>query len=82
MRLLLFVLGIPVLVIGIGSRAEAESYPWCAVYDGGDTSNNCGFVTVEQCRVTVSGIGGICEPNTQYQPTNSLQHPPRRAQKH
>jgi hypothetical protein len=27
---------------------------------------NCGFSTLEQCRATVSGIGGSCEPNLFY----------------
>ena len=47
-------------------RAEIE-YPWCAQYsseDGG--GRNCGFSTLEQCRATVSGIGGSCEPNLFY----------------
>jgi hypothetical protein len=43
--------------------------PWCAVYsdDAGGTSN-CGFLTIEQCRATVSGIEGFCEPNQFYNP--------------
>jgi hypothetical protein len=42
-----------------------DPYPWCAVY-GGDAggASNCGFLTIEQCRATVSGIGGFCEPNS------------------
>jgi hypothetical protein len=46
-----------------------DPYPWCAVY-GGDTggASNCGFLTLEQCRATVSGIGGSCEPNQFYNP--------------
>ncbi len=26
-------------------------------------ASNCGFLTIEQCRATVSGIGGFCVPN-------------------
>ena len=29
---------------------------------------NCGFSTYEQCRATVSGIGGYCEVNSMYRP--------------
>jgi hypothetical protein len=29
---------------------------------------NCGFVSFAQCMATVSGIGGFCIVNTQYQP--------------
>ena len=52
------------LVVG---TAAADPYKWCAVYNertGGGT--NCGFITIEQCRATISGIGGICEPNPFY----------------
>jgi hypothetical protein len=46
--------------------AEIE-YPWCAQYSGrGGGGRNCGFSTIEQCRATVSGIGGFCEPNLFY----------------
>jgi len=49
------------------SPAQADPYRWCAAY-GGDAggSSNCGFITIEQCRATVSGIGGFCEPNQFY----------------
>jgi Protein of unknown function (DUF3551) len=48
------------------ARAEIQ-YPWCAVYGmAGDLGTNCGFSTLEQCRATVSGIGGSCEPNQFY----------------
>jgi hypothetical protein len=66
MKALLFALGISIVAAGIGARAEAENYPWCADYSGGGT--NCGFVTFEQCLATVSGIGGFCNRNTQYVP--------------
>jgi hypothetical protein len=68
-RLLLLVLGISVCVVGIGTRAEAQNYPWCAYYNfqqGGAT--NCGWATFEQCLATVRGIGGSCGPNPMYQP--------------
>ena len=39
--------------------AFADSYKWCAV--GNDGGTNCGFVTIEQCRATISGMGGTCE---------------------
>ena len=47
-----------------------DPYPWCAVYgdNEGAGGTNCGFLTIEQCRATVSGIGGSCEPNQFYNP--------------
>ena len=54
MRLLLFLLATCV-GIGIGTHAEAQNYPWCAAYSGGDTGGggtNCGFTTFQQCLET------------------------------
>jgi hypothetical protein len=57
-------------IIGVAAPAQAQNYPWCAYYgmgeDGGGT--NCGFVSFEQCMATLSGMGGFCNRNTQYQP--------------
>lgn len=39
--------------------------------DSGLAATNCGFLTLEQCRVTVSGIGGFCVPNQFYNPQRS-----------
>ena len=46
-----------------------DPYPWCAQYSGdGGGGTNCGFLTIEQCRADVSGIGGFCVPNQFYNP--------------
>jgi hypothetical protein len=45
--------------------SAAREYPWCAIY--GPSTRNCGFVTLEQCRATISGIGGYCDENPLYQ---------------
>jgi hypothetical protein len=70
MRLLLLILGISVCVVGFGTRAEAQNYPWCAIYSGGmgGGGTNCGFITFEQCMDTARGLGSFCQPNTQYVP--------------
>jgi Protein of unknown function (DUF3551) len=51
--------------IFMAGTASADPYKWCANYSmrGG---SNCGFVTLEQCRATVSGIGGFCSANQFY----------------
>ena len=36
--------------------------------DSGLAQYNCGFLTIEQCRATVSGIGGFCVINQFYNP--------------
>ena len=50
----------------LGSRAEAQNYPWCARYGNGFGGTNCGFTTFAQCMATVSGIGGFCQENDWY----------------
>jgi hypothetical protein len=81
MRLLLLMLGLSVCVVGIGTRAEAQNYPWCAIYGGfDDGGTNCGFTTYQQCMDTARGMGSLCQPNTQYQPPPGP-HPQTRLQR-
>ena len=49
---------------------SADSYKWCAVGSGGGT--NCGFVTIEQCHASISGVGGSCEPKQVVPPNLSV----------
>jgi hypothetical protein len=80
MRLVIFILGISVGVVSFGNRVEAQNYPWCSIYGTGFEGTNCGFTTFQQCLDNVTGIGGFCEPNTQYQPppgTHGLNRVPR-----
>ena len=58
--------GIAAATLFATSNARADPYKWCAVLNMGDASYNCGFVTLEQCRATVSGVGGFCELNPFY----------------
>ena len=44
------------------STAGARAGTWCANY-GNQSGSNCGFYSFEQCRATVSGIGGFCQRN-------------------
>jgi hypothetical protein len=48
-------------ISAIGARAEGS---WCAHYGTGLEGMNCGFYPFEQCRATVSGVGGFCQANT------------------
>jgi hypothetical protein len=59
---LAFAAGIP------GGEARADPYRWCADYSGNGLggSRNCYFLTLQQCRATVSGVGGTCTPNPFY----------------
>jgi len=69
MRFLLLLLVIGVGLIRTGNRAEAQNYPWCAIYSGkAGGGTNCGFISFEQCMDTARGLGSFCQPNTQYVP--------------
>jgi hypothetical protein len=52
----------------VASPAHADPYRWCAEYGGGKRggSTSCYFVTYEQCRAAVSGVGGFCRQNLFY----------------
>ena len=68
MRILHFLLAICVVTAAIDTRAEAQNYPWCAHYNMRDGAT-CGFTTFKQCMATIRGIGGFCDPNTQFRPS-------------
>jgi hypothetical protein len=69
MKALLFAAGLIAAAGALTSSAQAQNYPWCAVYGGrGGGGQNCGFTTFEQCMATLSGMGGFCNRNTQYVP--------------
>jgi len=71
-----------VLLAGLVPSAHADiQYPWCAQYSGGmgGGGTNCGFSTIDQCRATVSGVGGFCVPNPFY--TGTADRPAKRARK-
>ncbi len=80
MKTLLIGLGLAVVMITLPLPAQAQNYPWCALYSGGKGGGmNCGFTTFEQCLETVRGIGGFCQRNDWYQPPPGP-HPRRRSQ--
>ncbi len=55
------------LVAGFaGGEAKADPYRWCALYSMRGGASNCYFMTIEQCRAAVSGVGGMCSPNPFY----------------
>lgn len=60
--------------------AQAQSNGWCAIYTGRSMggSKNCSFRSFEQCQMTVSGIGGFCQPNYYAQ---GQQQPRRKAKR-
>jgi Protein of unknown function (DUF3551) len=88
MRILLLTLGMLLTIAATGTPAEAQNYPWCAIYGSGSVGGgrNCGFWTFEQCQATISGIGGTCMQNTTYAgpgsvASSSTNYPARKAWK-
>jgi hypothetical protein len=63
--------------------AKADPYRWCAQYMGGKLggATNCYFVTLEQCRASVSGVGGYCRLNPFYDGVPVDGQPVKRAKK-
>lgn len=60
----LSILALVIAAIGLNARdaqAQGKYWPWCARYDGWTIV--CGFATFQQCLATISGVGGICQPN-------------------
>lgn len=76
--------GALLLVSATPQQAKADPYRWCAIY-GGESGGgtNCGFVTLEQCRATIMGMGGSCEPNQFYdgKPYDQMQPAAKRTKK-
>jgi hypothetical protein len=63
----LFALAVTAAALAVDLARGADPYKWCSVGMSGGT--NCGFVSLEQCQTTVSGVGGSCEPK-QIVPSN------------
>jgi hypothetical protein len=62
-----------------GERSGA----WCLFDD--PYTYNCGFATLQQCRATASGAGGVCQPNPSGPPdgaASSTRGPKRPARDH
>ena len=58
------------------ANAQGKYWPWCARYDGWTIV--CGFASFGQCMATVSGVGGICQPNVVGPPVAQVYAPRKR----
>jgi len=47
----------------LSSNLAGTDGSWCAQYGTGFSGKNCGFYSFDQCRASVSGIGGVCQRN-------------------
>jgi hypothetical protein len=54
--------GVVLVLAGAPDATQiAGAQPYCAVYDSGTQS--CGIPTLQSCEQSVSGVGGICQPD-------------------
>ena len=67
MKLVLAALAVVAATAALDGSAQAQNYPWCAIYSAFG-ARNCGFTTFDQCRATLSGMGGFCNANPMYEP--------------
>jgi len=84
MRLSLIVPAVFAGSLALANSAQAQNYPWCAQYSGGRGGGgmNCGFVSFEQCMLTVQGMGGFCIVNNRYVPPTQGAKPAHGTHKH
>jgi len=56
--------------------ARAQEYPYCASgqWAGG---GGCSYTTLDQCRASISGVGGVCVNNPRYTGQTAMTRPPR-----
>jgi Protein of unknown function (DUF3551) len=67
MRLVIAALALSAVAFVPTAPAHADPYKWCAVYGGfGNTRDSCYYVTLAQCQMSVSGLGGWCKPSPWY----------------
>lgn len=59
-------LAICVALAGDAAPQRRIIYPWCAFYNVMGGVTECFFHNLEQCRASVSGVGGFCSPNPAY----------------
>ena len=73
------------MVLSAVEPAKADPYRWCAQYGGfgGGGVESCYYVTIEQCRAAVSGIGGWCRESGWYdgRPVSTDVPPPKQHRK-
>lgn len=60
MKLTVFILA---AFVGMICSAQFAAANWCAHYNLGGGSANCGFKTHQQCLAAIRGVGGSCGPS-------------------
>jgi len=60
------------------SADTSNSRAFCAVVSERGSTPRCSHDTFQQCRDTISGVGGLCIPNSFYQPPAGTRRVARR----
>jgi len=71
------VLVISAIVFASGAMAGAAGAAegrWCAIYANAEGGKNCYFATHRQCMADLSGKGGWCMRNTNYNQSQYLRY--------
>jgi len=62
----------------ISNAQSSYSYAWCAILPGAGSGSggamSCYYTSWEQCRTTMSGIGGLCVASPYYRQPTQLPH--------
>ena len=83
LRIILFAILAAVLLgdIQAASAQSPYSYPWCGIR-GRSGGMSCYYTSWEQCRTTLSGIGGLCIQSPYYHAPPPPQPARRRIAEH
>ncbi len=82
--LTLLALGGILLLLTPAAPADAQErriYRFChQIYEASFQQRICGFTSFEQCMASASGVGGMCEENTEWlaMAAQQQQHQPKR----
>jgi hypothetical protein len=67
-----FVTIVAVTLAGTSARAEV-AYAWCSITSLNLGTPDCSYSTIEQCRASIAGGGGYCQPNARAAPQAQMQ---------
>jgi len=80
-RLLFALLAVASVTLGAGlsvTPAQAQSEPaWCAYSSGAGGMVQCAYATLEQCKASIGGLTGYCQPNPRLTANASMRRPVR-----
>lgn len=58
-----FIIASAFVLLGSASAHAAPDYPWCQRTTVTGGTPDCAFTSLDQCRASISGVGGDCIRN-------------------